>query len=57
MKSNYVKFELEFYYDKDKNYCSKKRCIEVSEEISESFLDDLWDNDFIGENELKVHQR
>lgn len=51
-KKDYVKFEIEYYYDKEGLFQSKKKCIEKSDKISEKFLDDLWDNVSVDESEL-----
>lgn len=53
---DYVKFEVEYFLDEDGDYCYKRKVIEISKRISEGFLDDLWDNNSINENELKLQK-
>ena len=51
-RKDYIKYKTEIFVSKDGLY-TKKRVLIDKGELSEHFLDELWENDFIDNNLLK----
>lgn len=54
-KKDYVKFEVQYWFNKDGHFCKTNKCIEKGN-LSNSFLDSLWDNEYIDKRDLKVQK-
>lgn len=51
---DYIKMEIEYFFDEDENLIQQMKCIAKATDLSDDFLEALWFDYSINEKNLKI---